>query len=66
MDGSTPRDDAGDTLGCQGNVPQENPSMDGEVVNPLHQDGKSASLLSLSMTGSGLVAQAQNVVVQGG
>lgn len=36
MDGTTPRDDACHTLGCQGDVPQENASMDGEVIHTLH------------------------------
>ena len=56
MDRSTPGDNASDTLGCQGNVPQENSSMDGEVVNPLHPDAKSADLLSSAVTSSALFA----------
>lgn len=46
MDGASSGDDAGDAVGCQGDVPQQHASMDGEIVHAL-QPG---SLIALSST----------------
>ena len=36
MDGASSRDNASDSLGCEGDVAQQHSSMNGEVVHTLH------------------------------
>ena len=37
VDGASTRNDAGDTLRCERDVPQQHACMDGEVVHALHK-----------------------------